>query len=113
MSSDADYAAFLDQVNQDTGAGNVSTTQQSGFATTKTVDTDVPATLQTIDRYYTSDTDEAFEPVSLSWKNSALPDEGERETPRFYAGAPVARRILDPFPLSSLSPALPSPGGGT
>lgn len=75
MSSDADYAAFLDRANQDTG--NVAATSQSSFAATKAVTADVPDSLQKIDKYYTSDTDEPWEPVSLKWPKDSLPDEGE------------------------------------
>lgn len=85
MASDADYASFLDKANQDTSTtGNVSASstankknQQSGFAVTKAVDTEVPVSLQGIDRFYTSDTDERFEPVSLSWEGEGLPDESQ------------------------------------
>ena len=74
MSSDADYASFLEKANQDTGGGNVTT--QSAFST-KAVDTEVPSALQNIDAYYTSDTDEPFEAVSLTWDKTSLPTAGE------------------------------------
>ena len=85
MSSDAAYASFLDQANQDTGAkvktsgaaAASSSSPSSGFATTRSVDTDVPTTLGQVDRYtYSSDTDEPFEAVSLQWSRSTLPDRG-------------------------------------
>ncbi|KAI9792445.1 MAG: hypothetical protein M1816_002329 [Peltula sp. TS41687] len=77
------YAAFLNQANQDAGGGVQSQSQtrsqsQSTFATTKAVDTDVPAALQQLPRtFYTSDTDEPFEAVSLRWSKKKLPDEDE------------------------------------
>lgn len=86
MASDDAYMAFLGKANQDTGAGSddiISTTRRQqttssgGFAATKAVDTDVPPKLQQIDKYYMSETDEPFEPVSLSWSKSTLPSEGE------------------------------------
>lgn len=73
MSSDEAYSSFLDQANQDTGASKAST--QSTSASTKAVDTDVPATLQKIEQYYTSEADEPFEPVSLRWSGRAMPSE--------------------------------------
>lgn len=72
MSDDA-YSSFLDQANQDTGASKVSTKSKS--AATKAVDTDVPVTLQKVDQYYTSESDEPFEPVSLKWSGKNMPSE--------------------------------------
>ena len=72
MSDDA-YSSFLDQANQDTGASKASTKSKS--AATKAVDTDVPATLQKVDQYYTSESDEPFEPVSLKWSGKNMPSE--------------------------------------
>lgn len=73
MSSDDAYSAFLEQANQDTGAGRTST--QSSSATAKAIDTDVPVLLQKVEQYYTSEADEPFEPVSLSWSGSNMPSE--------------------------------------
>lgn len=77
MSSDEAYGAFLDQANQDTGASKAST-KRSSLAETKTVDTEVPAQLQNVNRFgtYTSEADEPFEPVSLKWAGDELPTEG-------------------------------------
>ena len=71
--SDEAYSSFLDQANQDTGASKASTKSKS--AATKVVDTDVPATLQKVDQYYTSESDEPFEPVSLVWSGKNMPSE--------------------------------------
>ena len=71
--SDQAYSSFLDQANQDTGASKASTKSKS--AATKAVDTDVPATLQKVDQYYTSESDEPFEPVSLVWSGKNMPSE--------------------------------------
>lgn len=72
MSDDA-YSSFLDQANQATGASKASTKSKS--AATKAVDTDVPVTLQKVDQYYTSESDEPFEPVSLKWSGKNMPSE--------------------------------------
>lgn len=72
MSDDA-YSSFLDQANQDTGASKAST--KSKTAATKAVDSDVPVTLQKVDQYYTSESDEPFEPVSLKWSGKNMPSE--------------------------------------
>lgn len=73
MSSDADYAAFLDKANQDTGA---SASAQSGGKKksygTKSVDTKVPKVLEGVEEYYTSDSDERFEPVALEFGGGKL-----------------------------------------
>lgn len=74
MSDDA-YSSFLEQANQDTGASKASTKSKS--AATKAVDTDVPVTLQEVDQYYTSESDEPFEPVSLKWSGKNMPSENE------------------------------------
>ena len=71
--SDDTYSSFLDQANQDTGASKPSTESKS--AATKAVDTDVPVTLQKVDQYYTSESDEPFEPVSLKWSGKNMPSE--------------------------------------
>ncbi|KAI9868869.1 MAG: hypothetical protein M1830_005511 [Pleopsidium flavum] len=75
MASDEDYSSFLEKANQDRGATKASST--SGSAVTKAVDMDVPASLQKVEAYYTSDADEPFEPVSLKWKGKNLPSEHE------------------------------------
>lgn len=72
MSDDA-YSSFLDKANQDTGASKASTQAQS--VSTKVVDTDIPATLKSIEQYYTSEADEPFEPVSLKWSGNNMPSE--------------------------------------
>lgn len=80
MSSDDAYSAFLDRANQDTGASKASTKRFSP-AEAKTVNTEVPALLQNVERFgtYTSEADEPFEPVSLKWGGDELPTKG---TPR-------------------------------
>jgi hypothetical protein len=69
MSSDADYAAFLDKANQDTGAATAQTSKKVG---TKAVDTAVPGALEGIEAYYISDADEPFEPVALKFEGGEL-----------------------------------------
>ncbi|KAF2005300.1 hypothetical protein P154DRAFT_542924 [Amniculicola lignicola CBS 123094] len=65
MSSDADYAAFLDKANQSTGGDEV--TAQSKKFGTKSVNTEVPEALKSVEEYYVSDADEPFEGVALEF----------------------------------------------
>ncbi|GAB7352799.1 hypothetical protein MBLNU459_g3418t1 [Dothideomycetes sp. NU459] len=71
MSSDQDYASFLDKANQDTGASKTSN-KDDKFARTKAVDTTIPGSLKGLDAFYMSDSDEPFEPVALKSKSSSL-----------------------------------------
>lgn len=75
MSSDADYAAFLDKANQDTGGS--ASAQSAQKVGTKAVDTVVPKALESIEAYYISDADEPFEPVALKFegKEGVKPEE--------------------------------------
>ena len=73
MASDEAYSAFLDQANQDTGARKASS--KSSTTNIKATNTDVPPSLQNVERYYTSDADEPFEPVSLRWEERNMPSE--------------------------------------
>jgi hypothetical protein len=66
MSSDQEYANFLEKANQDTGSSS-NEVKTSGFAQTKAVDSAVPQSLKSVDTYYQSDTDEPFEPVALKY----------------------------------------------
>ncbi|OAX85321.1 hypothetical protein ACJ72_00286 [Emergomyces africanus] len=75
MSSDDAYIAFLDKANEDPSK-NIATTQQHGpgeHLQTKATDPSqsVPTALSDVEMYYTSDTDEAFEPVALDWSGAA------------------------------------------
>ena len=84
MSDDA-YSSFLDQANQDTGASKVSTKSKS--AATKAVDSDVPVTLQEVEQYYVSESDEPFEPVSLKWSGKNMPSESMKPPQAPHSGA--------------------------
>ena len=97
MSDDA-YSSFLDQANQDTGASKASTKSKS--ATTKAVDTDVPVALQNVDQYYTSESDEPFEPVSLKWSGKNMPSESmsPREPPCLSPRDVKLHMLTDDFP---------------
>lgn len=75
MSSDADYASFLDKANQDTGSTKVSA--KSISVGTKSVNTEVPKALEEIEEYYVSDADEPFEPVSLKFDGDSVPSADE------------------------------------
>ena len=75
MASDNAYSAFLDKANQDTGVST--TSNKSSSLQFKTVDTEVPSVLESVDQYYISDADEPFEVVSLKWSGGNMPSERE------------------------------------
>ncbi|KAF1929280.1 uncharacterized protein M421DRAFT_100408 [Didymella exigua CBS 183.55] len=70
MSSDADYAAFLDKANQD--AAPVEQQDSSKGYGTKSVNTSVPKALESIEEYYVSDADEPFEPVAMEFEGGSV-----------------------------------------
>jgi hypothetical protein len=72
MSSDADYASFLDKANQDTGSAQQQSSSGKKSYGTKSVDTAVPQALEKVEEYYVSDADEPFEPVSLKFDGSSV-----------------------------------------
>ncbi|OAL72566.1 hypothetical protein A7D00_3568 [Trichophyton violaceum] len=83
MSSDSAYAAFLDKANQ--GLETATATDKpskkddhdSGFISSKTLDVDeqrVPPSLR-VDAFYSSETDEPFEPVVLALDHFPSEDE--------------------------------------
>lgn len=72
MSNDDDYSAFLDKANQDTGASKSDSGDKGGPASTKAVDTKVPAHIEKLEVYYVSDADEPFEPVALKHNGKDL-----------------------------------------
>lgn len=78
--SDSNYLSFLEKASADHSAGQTQTQSQSqSQSVTRTLDTDaqVPASLRSIDAFYTSDTDEPFEPVVLRWEGGGvLPNSG-------------------------------------
>jgi hypothetical protein len=76
MSSDQEYANFLEKANQDTGSSS-NEVKISGFAQTKAVDSAVPASLKSVDAYYQSDTDEPFEPVALKYGKQESISQGQ------------------------------------
>ena len=69
MSDDA-YSNFLDKANQDTGASKA--TPKESPLKTRAVDTEIPAVLQNVESYYTSEADEPWEPVSLKFEGDSL-----------------------------------------
>lgn len=76
MSSDDAYMSFLDKANADLNAGRPQQQGVSETARTETVDanTQIPASLQSVDAYYISDADEPFEPVALRWDGASKGD---------------------------------------
>jgi len=71
MSSDADYAAFLDKANQDSAPAQAKDLSKQGYGT-KSVNTAIPKVLESVEEYYTSDADEPFEPVSLKFEGKSI-----------------------------------------
>lgn len=82
MSSDADYAAFLDKANQDVAPAEQQDLGNKGYGT-KSVNTEVPKALESVEEYYVSDADEPFEPVALKFS-------GESVSAGKLEGCPVA-----------------------
>ena len=72
MSSDADYAAFLDKANQDMGSVEAQDASQKKSYGTKSVNTAVPSALKQVEEYYVSDSDEPFEPVALEFEGNSV-----------------------------------------
>ncbi|KAF3043867.1 hypothetical protein E8E11_003316 [Didymella keratinophila] len=71
MSSDADYAAFLDKANEDAGPAEQQDLSKKGYGT-KSVNTEVPKALESVKEYYVSDADEPFEPVALEFSGDSV-----------------------------------------
>lgn len=71
MSSDADYAAFLDKANQDVAPAEQQDLSKKGYGT-KSVNTAVPKALESVEEYYVSDADEPFEPVALEYSGGSI-----------------------------------------
>jgi hypothetical protein len=71
MSSDADYASFLDKANQDVSSAESQNASQKKRGT-QAVNTSVPKVLEQVEEYYVSDADEPFEPVALKFDGSSI-----------------------------------------
>jgi len=76
--SDADYEAFLNKANQDSSGGEA-TTQSKSYGT-RSINTDVPKALQSVDEVYVSDADEPFEPVALSYDGDSISARRSRQS---------------------------------
>jgi hypothetical protein len=72
MSSDADYASFLDKANQDISSAESQNASQKKNRGTQAVNTGVPKVLEQVEEYYVSDADEPFEPVALKFNGSSI-----------------------------------------
>lgn len=78
MGSDEDYEAFLNKANADSNEASAQSTSKTSSKKSNAVNTSsVPAALQSVDAYYTSDADEPFEPVSLSYDGTSVPSAEE------------------------------------
>ncbi|KAJ4410500.1 hypothetical protein N0V91_001986 [Didymella pomorum] len=71
MSSDADYAAFLDKANEDVAPAEQQDLGKKGYGT-KSVNVEVPKALESVEEYYVSDADEPFEPVALGFSGDSV-----------------------------------------
>lgn len=71
MSSDADYAAFLEKANQDVSPAEQQDLSKKAYGT-KSVNTAVPELLESVEEYYVSDADEPFEPVALEFHRDKI-----------------------------------------
>jgi hypothetical protein len=76
MSSDADYEAFLDKANKDSGEAKATAQSKSKSVGTKAVNAAVPKGLEKVDEFFTSESDEPFEPVSLKYDGDKVPSAG-------------------------------------
>lgn len=81
MSSDDAYMSFLDKANADLDSARAEHARRASAPRIETVDMNVrvPAALTSVDMYYTSETDEPFEPVTLRWDGAGRgvwPDSG-------------------------------------
>lgn len=73
MSSDADYAAFLERANQDGGGVEAKTTEKANNSYgTRSVNTGIPPALEQVEAYFSSDADEPFEPIALRFDGSTV-----------------------------------------
>jgi len=72
MSSEAEYAAFLDKANQEIGSAESRDASQKEGHGSKSVNTAVPKMLEQVEEYYVSDADEPFEPVALRFEGSSV-----------------------------------------
>jgi hypothetical protein len=76
MSSDADYEAFLDKANKGSGEAKATAQSKSKSVGTKAVNAAVPKGLEKVDEFFTSESDEPFEPVSLKYDGDKVPSAG-------------------------------------
>lgn len=81
MASDEDYMAFLDKANEDPSKGTAKSESKGNDFKATDDGAQIPAAIAeaTKDAFYTSDADEPFLPVCLSWDEGGkgLPDEDE------------------------------------
>lgn len=70
MSDDDAYLSFLKKANSDHSAGQQPTQTQRTQTQTVHANAEIPASLQSIDAFYISETDEPFEPVVLGFEGA-------------------------------------------
>lgn len=89
MSSDDAYLSFLEKANSDLSTGQQSTQTQRTETQTVHANAEIPASLQSIDAFYISETDEPFEPVVLGFEGA-----GNGEWPGSCTRAPLSYDIF-------------------
>jgi hypothetical protein len=94
MASDSDYMAFLNKANsqREAGSGQPHTESSAPSQQIRTQSIEpgaaVPGALKEVDAFYTSETDEPFEPVVLKWDGAAQgtwPTSGMTNFPPFFS----------------------------
>jgi len=75
MGSDEDYEAFLNKANEDVSGASTQTTKKASSRSVNTAS--VPAGLKKVDAFYTTDSDEPFEPVALEYNGEKVPSAQE------------------------------------
>ena len=82
MSSDADYASFLNKANEPISAAESQNASQKKNRGTMAVNTSVPKVLEQVEEYYVSDADEPFEPVALKFEGKDVTAGMSSQNPR-------------------------------
>ena len=79
MASDEAYSSFLDKANQPTGAGTTSSSRSQPENQQDLVyqSSNIPPVLKSLNVTLTSESDEPFEPFTVSYPGSALPNASE------------------------------------
>ena len=88
MSTDEDYASFLEKANQDTSSSKP-TTSSTNQAQIKTVDREVPPVLKSVKQDYISETEGEFKPIALKWSGKGDFNVGKLLSPQCFLKAVI------------------------